>query len=75
MLDWHSESKDIEAALRHASTEPEVEKFNQKNWLKWYNSIDSHFRCMLGVRGITVDWVYHEQARLTPRAVYPSIAD
>jgi hypothetical protein len=73
MLDWCHASKDIEAALRHASTEPEVEKFKQKDWLKWYNSIDSHFRQMLGVRGVTVDWVYCEQARPTPQAVYPSM--
>jgi hypothetical protein len=66
MLDWGRESKDIEAALKHASTEPEVEKFNQRDWLKWYNSIDSHFRRTLGVQGITVDWVYDEQTRPKP---------
>jgi hypothetical protein len=62
MLDWRRKAKDIEAALKNASKEPEVKKFNQKDWLKWYNSIDSYFRRTLGVRGITVDWVYREQA-------------
>jgi hypothetical protein len=75
MLDWRRESKDIRAAIKNASAEPEVEKFNQKDWLKWYHSIDSYFRRTLGVRGVTVDWVYREQARPTPRVVYPSIAD
>jgi hypothetical protein len=54
-LDWHREAKDIEAALKNASKELEVEKFNQKDWLKWYNSINSYFRLTLGVRGIAVD--------------------
>jgi hypothetical protein len=30
MLDWHRESKDIRAAIKNASAEPEVEKFKQK---------------------------------------------
>ena len=75
MLDWRRESKDIRAAIKNASAEPEVEKFNQKDWLKWYHSIDNYFRRTLGVRGVTVDWVYREQARPTPRVFYPSIVD
>jgi hypothetical protein len=55
MLDWRRESKDIRAAIKNASAEPEVEKFNQKDWLKWYHSIDSYFRRTLGVWGVTVD--------------------
>jgi hypothetical protein len=53
----------------------EVLKFNLKDWVKWYNLISSYFRRMLGVHGVMVDWVYREQERPMPRAMYQSIAD
>jgi hypothetical protein len=66
---------DIKEAIRLASkSESEVIKFDAKDWLKWYKSIDNHFRCMLGMRGVTLDWVYREQAEPKPRAKYPSLA-
>jgi hypothetical protein len=42
--------------------------------LKWYKSINNHFRRMLGVWGMTLDWVYQEQAEPKPGVKYPSIA-
>jgi hypothetical protein len=52
-----------------------VIKFNPKDWSGWYRSIDSYFGRTLGVRGVTLDWVYREQAELTPGMKYRSISD
>jgi hypothetical protein len=65
---------DIKESIRLATkSESKVTKFEAKDWMKWYKSIDNHFRCTLGVRGVMLDWVYQEQAELKPRAKYRSI--
>jgi hypothetical protein len=59
MYNWQRALTDIKESVRLASkSESEVIKFNAKDWLKWYKSIDNHFRRTLGVRGVTLDWVY-----------------
>jgi hypothetical protein len=76
MVDWRRKSKEIKVSLKQATkSELEVLQFNQKYWVKWYNSIDSYFRRTLGVRSVAVDWIYCEQKRPMPRATYPLIAD
>jgi hypothetical protein len=58
MVDWRRKSKEIVVSLKQATkSESEVLQFNQKYWVKWYNSIDSYFRRTLGVRGVAVDWI------------------
>jgi hypothetical protein len=42
--------------------------------LKWFKLIDNYFRCMLGVRGVTLDWICREEAQPKPRIKYLSIA-
>jgi hypothetical protein len=75
MYNWQRALTDIKESVRLASkSESEVIKFNAKDWLKWYKSIDNHFRRTLGVRGVTLDWVYREQAEPKPGTKYPSIA-
>jgi hypothetical protein len=75
MYNWQHALTDIKESVRLASkSESEVIKFNAKDWLKWYKSIDNHFRRTLGVRGVMLDWVYREQAEPKPGAKYPSIA-
>jgi uncharacterized membrane protein YgcG len=75
MYNWQRALTDIKESVRLASkSESEVIKFNAKDWLKWYKSIDNHFRHTLGVRGVTLDWVYREQVEPKPRVKYPSIA-
>jgi hypothetical protein len=62
---------DIKESIRLATkSESKVTKFDAKDWLKWYKSIDRHCRCTLGVRGVMLDWVYREQAEPKPRAKY-----
>jgi hypothetical protein len=59
MYNWQRALTDIKESVRLASkSESEVTKFNAKDWLKWYKSIDNHFRRTLGVRGVMLDWVY-----------------
>jgi hypothetical protein len=75
MCNWQRALTDIKESVRLASkSESEVIKFNVKDWLKWYKSINNHFRRTLGVRGVTLDWVYREQTEPKPRVKYPSIA-
>jgi hypothetical protein len=62
MYNWQRALTDINESVRLTSkSESKVIKFNAKDWLKWYKSINNHFRCTLGVRGVTLDWVYREQ--------------
>jgi hypothetical protein len=42
--------------------------------LKWFKSIDNYFRRTLGVRGVTLDWVYRSEAHPKHGVRYPSIA-
>jgi hypothetical protein len=44
MYNWQRALTDIKESVRLASkSESEVIKFNAKDWLKWYKSIDNHF--------------------------------
>jgi hypothetical protein len=75
MYNWQCTLTDIKEAVRLTSKlECKVIKFDAKDWLKWYKSIDNHFRCTLGMQHVMLDWVYREQAEPKPRAKYPSIA-
>jgi hypothetical protein len=75
MYNWQRALTDIKESVRLAlKSESEVIKFNAKDWLKWYKSIDNHFRRTLGMRGVTLDWVYREQAEPKPGTKYPLIA-
>jgi hypothetical protein len=42
--------------------------------LKWFKLIDNYFRCMLGVQGVTLDWICREEAQPKPHIKYLSIA-
>jgi hypothetical protein len=55
-------------------SESDIIKFDAKDWLEWYKSIDNYFRRTLGVWGAMLDWVYREQAEPKPRIKYPSFA-
>jgi hypothetical protein len=75
MYNWQRALIDIKESVRLASkSESEVLKFDAKDWLKWYTLINNYFRRTLGVRGITLNWVYREQAEQKPRVKYPLIA-
>jgi hypothetical protein len=75
MYNWQRALMDIRESIKLATkSESNVLKFDAKDWLKWYKSIDKHFRCMLGVQGVMLGWVYREQAEPKPRVKYPSIA-
>jgi hypothetical protein len=59
MNNWQRALKDIKESMRlSAKSESDVLKFDSKDWLKWFKSIDNYFRCTLSVRGVTLDWVY-----------------
>jgi hypothetical protein len=74
MYNWQHALTDIKESVRLAlKSESEVIKFNAKDGLKWYKSIDNHFRCTLGMQGVTLNWVYQEQAEPKPGTKYPSI--
>ena len=67
MYNWQRALTDIKESVRLASkSESEVIKFNAKDWLKWYKSIDNLFRRTLRMRGMTLDCVYREQAEPKP---------
>jgi hypothetical protein len=75
MNNWLRALKDIKESIRlSAKSESDVLKFDAKDWAKWFKSIDNYFRRTLGIRGVTLDRIYREDA--FPRAVsrYPSIA-
>jgi hypothetical protein len=66
--------KDIKESIRlSAKSESDVLKFDAKDWMEWFKSIDNFFRCTLGMRGITLDWIYREEAYPKPGVKYPSI--
>jgi hypothetical protein len=51
--------KDIKESLKLVTKlESDVLKFDSKDWLKWFKSIDNYFRRMLSMQGVTLDWVY-----------------
>jgi hypothetical protein len=67
--------KDINESIKlSAKSESDVLKFDAKDWLKWFKSINNYFRCTLSVRGVTLDWIYREEAYPKPGLKYPSIA-
>jgi hypothetical protein len=75
MFSWQRALKDIKESIKlSAKSESDVLKFDAKDWLKWFKLIDNYYRHTLGMRGVTLDWVYREQEEPTPRAKYPSIA-
>jgi hypothetical protein len=75
MHNWQHALKDIKESIRlSAKSEPDVLKFDAKDWAKWFKSIDNFFRRMLGVWGATLNWIYREEAQPKPGAKYPSIA-
>jgi hypothetical protein len=75
MNNWQRALKDIKESIRlSAKSESDVLKFDSKDWLKWFKSIDNYFRRTLGVRGVTLDWVYRSQAHPKHGVRYASIA-
>jgi hypothetical protein len=51
MYSWQCALTDIKESVRHATkSKSEVIKFDMKDWLKWYKSINNHFRRTLGMR-------------------------
>jgi hypothetical protein len=76
MHNWQHALKDIKGSIKlSAKSESDVLKFDAKDWLKWFKSIDNFFRRTLGMRGVTLDWIYRDD-ELPPRysVKYPSIA-
>jgi hypothetical protein len=72
---WQRALKDIKESIRlSAKSESDVLKFDAKDWAKWFKSIDNFFRRTLGMRGVTLDWIYREEAYPKPGVKYPSIA-
>jgi hypothetical protein len=72
---WQHALKDIKESIRwSAKLESDVLKFDAKDWAKWFKSIDNFFRRTLGVQGITLDWIYQEEAQPKPGVKYPSIS-
>jgi hypothetical protein len=75
MHNWQQALKDIKESIRlSAKSESDILKFNAKDWAKWFKSIDNFFRHMLGVQGVTLDWIYWEEAYPKPGVKYTSIA-
>jgi hypothetical protein len=75
MYNWQQALKDIKESIRlSAKSESDVLKFDAKVWTKWFKSVDNFFRRMLGVRGVTLNWIYREEAYPKPGIKYPSIA-
>jgi hypothetical protein len=59
--------KDTKESIRlSAKSESDILKFDAKDWAKWFKSIDNFFRRTLGVRGITLDWIFREEAYPKP---------
>jgi hypothetical protein len=75
MNNWQRALRDIKESIRLlAKSESDVLKFDAKDWAKWYKSIDNYFTCTLGVCGVTLDWIYREDAYPKAGLKYPSIA-
>jgi hypothetical protein len=75
MNNWQQALKDIKESIRlSAKSESDVLKFNSKDWLRWFKSIDNYFRRTLSVRGVMLDWVYRSEAHPKHGVRYPSIA-
>jgi hypothetical protein len=75
MTNWQRALKDVKESIRlSAKSESDVLKFDAKDWAKWFKSIDNYFRRTLGVRGVTLGWVYREDAYPQAGLKYPLIA-
>jgi hypothetical protein len=75
MHNWQRALKDIKESIKlSAKLESDVLKFDAKDWVKWFKSIDNFFRRTHGVRGVTLNWIYREEAQPKPGVKYPSIA-
>jgi hypothetical protein len=75
MHNWQRALKDIKESIKlSAKLESDVLKFDAKDWVKWFKSIDNFFRRTLGVRGVTLNWIYREEAQPKPGVKYASIA-
>jgi hypothetical protein len=73
MHNWQRALKDIKESIRlSAKSESDVLKFDAKDWAKWFKSIDNFFRGTLGMRGVTLNWIYREEAQPKPGAKHPS---
>jgi hypothetical protein len=76
MHNWQRALKDIKESVKLTTkSDSDILKFNTKDWLKWFKSIDDYFRRTLSVQGVTLHWVYREQAAPKPQVKYPSIAE
>jgi hypothetical protein len=74
MFNWQRALRDIKESIRlSAKSESDVLKFDARDWTKWFKSADNFFRRTLGVRGVTLDWIYREEAYPKPGLKYPSI--
>jgi hypothetical protein len=73
MYNWQRALRDIKESIRLSSkSESDILKFDTKDWTKWFKSADNFFRRTLGVRGVTLDWIYWEEAYPKPGVKYPS---
>jgi hypothetical protein len=53
--------KDIKESIKlSAKSESDILKFDATEWLKRFKSIDNFFRRTLGMRGVTLDWIYRD---------------
>jgi hypothetical protein len=67
MYNWQRALKDVKGSIKLlAMSVSDVLKFDAKDWLKWFKLIDNYFRHTLGMRGVTLDWVYREREEPTP---------
>jgi hypothetical protein len=75
MHNWQRALKDIKESIRlSAKSESDVLKFDPKDWAKWFKLIDNFSRRTLGGQGVTLDWIYWEEALPKRGVKYPSIA-
>jgi hypothetical protein len=59
MYNWQSALNDIKENIKlMTKSESDILKFDAKDWLKWYNSIDNYLRHTLGVQGVMLVWIY-----------------
>jgi hypothetical protein len=70
MHNWQRALKDIKESIRLSAKS----EFDVKDWAKWFKSIDNFFRRTLGVRGVTLNWIYREEAYPKPGVKYSLIA-
>jgi hypothetical protein len=47
-------------------TATELIKFDPKDWLQWYISINHYFRRTVEIRGVPLDWVHRDNEIINP---------